>query len=146
MLQNFIPGARMLKFSRHNGEYVEIFATKWRVCWNFCDKMACMLKFLRQNGLFMGFVLEDTILTCQYTTKLTSFNCLQVHEGSKLSIFIHGKISLKYHDIFWILQYRDISKWCNILHSWYIAIQNAHPCLECFWRWNLFYLPLGMLL
>ena len=27
------------------------------------------------------------------------------------------KISLKYHNIFWILQYRDISKWCNILHS-----------------------------
>ena len=24
------------------------------------------------------------------------------------------KISLKYHDIFWILLYRDISKWCNI--------------------------------
>ena len=37
------------------------------------------------------------------------------------------KISLKYHDIFWILQYRDISKWCNILHLRYIAKQNAHP-------------------
>ena len=52
----------MLKFSRHNGAYVQIFATKWRVCSNFRDKMARMFKFSRQNGLFMGFVLEDTIL------------------------------------------------------------------------------------
>ena len=42
--------------------YVEIFATQWRVCSNFRDKMARMFKFSRQNGLFMGFVLEDTIL------------------------------------------------------------------------------------
>ena len=67
--------------------------------------------------------------TCQYTTKLMSYNCFQVYEGSKLAIIIHCKISLKYHDIFWILQYRDISKWCNILLSQYIAIQNAHPWL-----------------
>ena len=25
------------------------------------------------------------------------------------------------------LWYRDISKWCKILHSWYIAIKNALP-------------------
>ena len=49
------------------------------------------------------------------------------------------KISLKYHDIFWILQYRDISKWCNILHSRYIAIQNAHPWLQSLANYEEFF-------
>ena len=33
--------------------YVEIFATQWRVCSNFRDKMARMFKFSRQNGAYV---------------------------------------------------------------------------------------------
>ena len=33
--------------------YVEIFLTKWRICWHFRDKMAQMLKISRQNGTYV---------------------------------------------------------------------------------------------
>ena len=31
-------------------------------------------------------------------------------------------------------QYHNTSKWSNILHSGYITIQNAHPCLWCLFK------------
>ena len=40
------------------------------------------------------------------------------------------QVSLKYHDIFWILLWCNISKWCNILLSRYFTINIAHPCFQ----------------
>ena len=120
--------------------YVQIFVTKccilcvWEnnvVFYDFCDK----------NGVFQ--VSSMVLIQHKYNSKwgrkakmnwfkltcakLTSCNYLQVHYRLKLAYINHWKISFKYHNILWLSQYRYISKWCNILHSRYVAIQNAHP-------------------
>ena len=38
-------------------------------------------------------------------------------------------VNRQYHDMFWLSQYCYISKWCNILLSRYVVIQNTHPWL-----------------
>ena len=121
-----------------------------RICSDFCDKMLYFMCLRKQCGILWFLWQKCRIssgimvliyhkynskwgrkakmnwfkLTC---AKLTSCNYLQVHYRLKLAYINHWKISFKYHNIFWLSQYRDISKWCNILHSRYVAIQNAHP-------------------
>ena len=83
------------------------------------------------------------------TTEKMICNYFQVHKRSKFNNIIHKKISLKYRINFWLLQYRDNSKWCNILHSRYIAIKNTHPWSQLGhtekaigWEWDYLFLIL----
>ena len=87
-----------------------------------------------KNSNFWSLLLKKGPLLVPFLLKIfticgSTWNCWTVWRV-KIGHYQTLKISLKYHDIFWILQYRDISKWCNILHSRYIAIQNAHPWSE----------------